>query len=410
MRFRIFLLGLFFVPLAAHAEDSTVWNFQNADALKVWNVQGISVQPTAEGFHITGQGGMIRATLLAHPIDVIELTFARSQATTIALLWHVPGAPQQALVQVPIVLSGGSQPETVTVNMGRYQKWSRNADLLGLGFPEGTDLVLQDMTMRGWSLSEKILEAWRSFWTFDEEKAYSINFLWGPLLVTNPVAREQLFSTLPPFGRSANSIFYGIIILAGLVIASLAAYRRMRLRDGARHRTCILAFLGVVASVWLVYDVRMGSEILSYAARDYRTYVSQPPGNRTLRNLENFYDVVERSMPLLTLDPHYVIIVPKGIEHLATVALSMTYPSVPLFPEEKPGPEIHAWLIFRRGDIRVDDHGQLVQGSTVLSPPGRIVTQFDQTSFLFRPIDAIVRRPMGAGTDAACGVSTIHPQ
>ncbi|MBI1812389.1 hypothetical protein HYR82_01235 [Candidatus Peregrinibacteria bacterium] len=376
------LLGLFLLPFAAHAEQSTVWNFQNADALKPWNVQGLSVDPTAEGFHITGQGGMIRDTLLSHPVDVVDVTFARSQAASIALLWHVPGAPQQEVIQLPVQLNG-AQPETIPIDLSRYPQWDRNTDVFGLGFPLNTDLVLQSMTLRGWSLGEKIAEAWRSIWTFDEEKAYSINFLWGPILVTNPVARAQLYQTLPPFGWSVNRVFYAVIALAGIAIAGAAICRGVPLRDRSGRRPYILTFLGIVAALWLLYDVRMGSELLSYAAKDYRTEISQPPGQRIFRNYENFYDIVDRSLPFLTRDRRYVMEVPKGIEHLMTVALSMTYPSTPLFPEENVGPEIHTWLIFRRGDIHVNDHGQLAQGSTVLSPPGRTVMQFDPTSFLF---------------------------
>ncbi len=141
-------------------------------------------------------------------------------------------------------------------------------------------------------------------------------------------------------------------------------------------------FLFCFAVLWLVFDLRMGLEILSYVRADYATYVSQRPGERSLRNFENFHQVLDRSRPFLAGQSSYMFLSEEGTPYLSHMRY-FTYPSVPL-PLGEPAEHANIWIVYKRPDISVNDQGELVAKQQVISAPGDVLERFDDSSFLFR--------------------------
>jgi hypothetical protein len=247
---------------------------------------------------------------------------------------------------------------------------------------------LQTIQLQRWSLAEKIGEAWHSFWTFDNYRPYSINFLWGPLFTSNPVGRSQLFTTLPPKGWSANRLFLTIL---GVVALLLFLHWWLIAKRGQRPllRTLpagisghLVLFFMVFAALWLVLDLRMGMEFLRYVKTDYTAYIAKPAGEKLFRDHRNFEDVMQQSLPVLQQQPRYLFLGPSQTPFLARMRY-FTFPSVPV-EEGQNEQDVHTILVFERPDIAMDSQNRLTQDGQVMTSPGKILQRFSDQSFLFQ--------------------------
>lgn len=314
------------------------------------------------------------------------IVIARSDTEAI-LVWHMRGDTPTNLVQLPFTIPGGGQPREIPVPVRQFPQW-RSADSVGLALKAGSEITLQEIRLEYWNLLEKIREAWKTFWTFDTVTAYTINFLWGPLLTFTPFEREMLFLNSPPMAWSANRIYYGILLVTG-VLCFVYWFIRLFVYSNRRNESTnkringwkpLQIFFFVFAAVWLIMDLRMGLEFLSYVATDYKTYISKASGERTFRHYLNFHDVTERSLPELQKAPRFVFVGP--IENLLSYVRYRTYPSIPVFPDQDPA-GVKVWLIFKRPDFSVNGSGTLLHGTNVIAKGGSIVERFDSESFLY---------------------------
>ncbi|MDD5623812.1 MAG: hypothetical protein PHI23_03835, partial [Candidatus Peribacteraceae bacterium] len=275
------LLALLLLPLSVHAEEQSLFDFRGGRIEQNWQGTGLErVEPTREGLLLRSAVPGSLATTLSpkHGVDAVTLTFLVRSDTKGALLWHAHGEGEKTFHQIPFTLVKQDGPATLAMNTAYFNGWDRYADKIGISFHEPVDVTLQTISFQGWSVPEKAREAWKTFWTFDAMRSYSINFLWGPLLTFSPLARTQLFDHEPPFAISANRIFYLLLGGAGLVLLAL---RVLKGRDPRRIRGATLSFLLLTGSLWMLYDLRMGLEEMGYLKHDYETYFSQPLGKRT---------------------------------------------------------------------------------------------------------------------------------
>ncbi len=244
------------------------------------------------------------------------------------------------------------------------------------------------MDLRGWNALEQAAEAWRSFWVFDTFSAHSINFLWGPLVAFNAHARERLFATDPPVAMSADRYFYYAFALAALAIGGWWFARgrhRGRATDSPlRGRPHVAALLIVFAALWILYDARMGLEFLGYAWNDYATWYRAPAEQKVFRSYENIYRIVDAVVPRLQTEEHYGVLVPPNTNTYGVLKYR-TYPVTP-YEAGEDASAANVWVVIRRGDAHVDAQGRLTLGDRILSRPGRITRQFDDTSFLFETL------------------------
>ncbi|MBI2117836.1 hypothetical protein HYT95_02955 [Candidatus Peregrinibacteria bacterium] len=139
---------------------------------------------------------------------------------------------------------------------------------------------------------------------------------------------------------------------------------------------------------WLLFDVRMGLELLSYVRTDWATFLLKPPSERHFRVFENFNAIAEESIPLLNTSPQYGFVGPRGAP-FGSLMRYYTYPVRPLSPSDPEEQRAHLrhWLVAFRDDARISPQGELFLGNTLLAGPGVIVKEFGQDAFLFEVTD-----------------------
>ncbi len=385
----ILLVGLLLLPTIACAKQSDTWDFTGNQLPGSWQVGGWTERPeaTQNGLHIRAaqDGQMLREVDEGFPIDAVEITLSSARPGQGFLLWQSPQFPQGTLAQFPFAING-DPAETVRLDMSAIPGWDGRTGKLGIGLPAGSDVTLQSIAVEHWDWVENIGYAWESFWTFDALQDYSINFLWGPLIAGNPVGVETLFATLPPHAHSANILFYALIAIAALVLFAHWISLRLSGKDIPRfpyrpltHVSLHLGLLAaIVAACFTFYDVRMGLEYLSYANHDYVTYISKPPGERTLRGFANLHDVLALSAPVLRQEKQFGFFTPPHTESRIRYA---TYPALGI---QNAASGVRTWLVFERPDVTVDAKGELTAGGNVISKPGRVIEQYGPRSFLFQ--------------------------
>jgi hypothetical protein len=356
------------LPLSALAAETSVWELAG-DTSGLWRTDGLTtVRASAEGIYIqTNQQGIIfRASDVDHPVDTVTITVATPNDIEANFLWRPVKGASDDVWRMPFLIPKSPSLSEVSFNPSHYKAWNPTSELFGFEFPAGTELVLSDVRLTRWNAWEKAVEIFKSYWTFDQFRPYSINFLWGPLIVSNPIARAQLFDTLPPRARSAVWFFYGAAII--LILAALWLRRRTHDTEKA------LAVLACgIAALWLLFDLRMGLEILSYAKTDLTTHVFAKKGEKMLRTHERFYEIAERALPELRKQEMYALIVPDDSPFYANLRY-MSYPSLPLRgPEGLSGATL--WFVIERPDVAVDDEGKLFRhaGTVLLDAEGKIV-------------------------------------
>ena len=374
----VIVTGLILAPLSAAAMSSTLWDFRG-NAPGDWTAtDGIVTKVIPDGLFVqaTREGAMYRQTNFAHRIDAMRLTATAAYDMEMKLLWQPEGVEEGSMVELPFVLHAGLQ--TVNVDMSKYDQWNDDTDAVGLGFPAGAEVLLQTVEFRGWNIVERLEEAFLSAWTFDAFRGYSINFLWGPLIVWNPVAREQMFAFLPPFATSVNNVFYALLAVTGLA----AAYAHFRKRDPLLRKKLTAAFIAVAVCSWVLYDVRMSAEIVSYAKSDLQNYVLAEPGKDNYRLMGDFWHVLEGARPALAEAENIVYAGPPDIPLLSFVRYEL-YPAN-VTSIDAAHPKGAMWLIYGRPDAVINVEGRLMFDGTVVSEPGDIVQMITQNSFLFR--------------------------
>ena len=369
-------LSLAFAP-AASAVSVTEWSFRG-ETEQTWQDQGLlSATQLEEGLRIVVGpriGGLARPVSLNRRYDTVEVTMRSEKKVTGYFLWHLAGTPQDEMPQVGFEVAGSGAFTTVAVPLSYYDQWQRSADFIGIGFDKDADVTLASIALKDWGTLESLGQAVRGFWTFDEFKPHSINFLWGPLLSYNPAMRGELYATLPPRAHSATQVMYALL---GALLAIAVAFRFvLPSRSLAAWGLLASAFMGL----WILFDVRMGSELISYVLRDINGYALAPEGAKKLRTHDLIYDVLNRSMPVLKKEERFGLVTPESAFY--SLVRYQAYPTLPITPDrEQTG--LTEWLVAYRPDARIDEQSRLVVGTKILSGPGKIVTRYNDESFHF---------------------------
>jgi|GEM_PF-1136378 len=382
MRLRLLFitLSLLALPLLAQAEDQTVLRLGDTAEQRQWGTKSLQgVLPLSNGIRIQSvkAGAITRPIGLSHSIDVIEIMYVSPTGGTLSFVWRKPGDQANQYYQLPIALKPGTSSQTFTLVPGAVGNWTSRPVGIGFQIPAGVDITLNTVTLRGWSSGEKLLEAVRCFWSLDTFKAHSINFFWGPLLCSSPQARENLYQRQPPAALSGMRVIYGILILGALIFAFLYWRRRDRWNSGTFLRR--IAF--VTLALWLVLDIRMGAEHLRNWKTDVDSYLTKPIGQRVFRTIRFLPDFATASMGLLKDQPRYVLLAPTT-DTIMNFMRYQTFPSVPVNPEDGSGASL--WFVYERPDMTIDSQGRIAENGVPLSPPGSMVHEFMQGTYIFR--------------------------
>lgn len=373
-----------FLALAsvAHAEDIDFWNFRGQMPRET-KVNGLTnVETIDEGLRVqTTTDGLLVWPALTAPAEVLSIRARVNRPLDVSFVWQ-PTTAEQGLYQIPFTLQNGK----TDVILSDYASWDPQAEAIGIAFKAGSEVVIEEMEFRHWTPMERLIEGWKSFWTFDEFRAYSINFLWGPLVTGNSPARMMMFENLPPFAWSITRYFYGALIITGIIALIIGfIFKRRALGLGI--------FATVFVCLWLLFDVRMGAEILSYVKDDISTYVTKEGGEQTLRTHGNMYAVLNDMLPSIREEEKFMLMFVGGSPFYPNLRY-MAYPSVAVLDgQDRTG--VKLWAIFDRPDFSIDAQGRLVRtadpsifpgGREVLTGTGKMVLDYGAGTFLFKEL------------------------
>ncbi len=366
------------IPLSAHAESITNWSFLGGQVGPEWLING-QFKSAADmgGLRIIAESdvNVFRKLQTEHGVDAVEITYLSLQKTEAALIWHLPGTPENEVVQLPISFAASTVPTTKRIDAGRYEEWIRHPDVVGLRLGKGSDIQIIQIRLIGWNTQEKVWNALQSYWTFDTMSPYSVNFLWGPVFTGSPITRTTLYTDLPPKGLYANIVWYALLLLAGAVAIAWAKIFKQR-------RQSTLAFVMIAGSIWMLSDIRMGAEIVSYALHDIASMNVDNPRDQRFRERASFPAFIHAVAPLVADRGRYVFLTQYPYPFLGLMRYH-THPALPVGPEAA-ADGLDTWVIFARGDIGMNEAGQLTSEGKIVSPPGRILLEFGPDTFVFR--------------------------
>ena len=366
-----FLLSL---PAGAFAKDSLIFEFSEGKVNATWTGHGlIKMQKDPAGVILSTTGTGIFLTDLPEDFypQAAEVTVSAKRREQIYFVWIYKDDPERENFDVPMTVPPG-KPNVILFSLSDRKDWKSRPKEIGLALPPNTEVIAHRIELISWSPLEMFFDRIKSFWTMDSYAPYSINFLWGPELASNPVQRKVLFDSQPPAGFSATLILNSALLL--LAISALFFDKAGRQRKRFYKIAAGLFFL-----FWLVLDLRMSSEFLSWTAHDYRTFISEPVNARTFRDRGRFYDFAEYVRPYLFDRSSYVFFATSMWPYLGNMRY-LTYPAIPGIDYDNDD----TWVIYGRPDVTVGTSNNLVMDNEIISEPGRILVRFDDSSFVFR--------------------------
>lgn len=367
----LFSAGLLLAPAAHAAEDVAIWNF-GTRGLEGWQLtEEVQMQTEQDGLVLHApQDTVMLWTLPTHAeVDGMLLSALADGDTPLMLVWHESGAPENAFRQFPVTLDGSK--EELAVGLSDLPNFPNSIDRFGFNLPAGSTILFKSLTLTRTSGGEKLALWWRSFWHPDAISMRTINFLWGPRFASSQATLDTMYQTEPAGGWTANWLFYGITV-AGLAIGSWFSWN-------GRRALGLSVILWTLGGTWLFYDLRMSYELLHNAAIEHAQWVTAPADERTLRDSDDAFRVLEALPPLLGDEP-YALLSTEGFS--SNFFRYATYPALPVVAADAQT-RLKNWVVFHRADITVGSGG-LVGKTGLLTPPGTIVERFSPHSYLFR--------------------------
>lgn len=366
-------------PSVSHAETTVTWDFRKPEAVMPL-VEGLTtVERTPEGLHIqTFQDGLIGWQNAPIPkTDAVYVYARNAQSAEAAFMWQPVGAAQGTLLQLFFTSPKSDTFEKTGIVPTDYDEWSEKTPVVAFGFPAGTDMTIQKIEWKSWGAGEKLAAMLKSMWAFDTVSQYSINFLWGPLFTANPETLATLYDGLPPKGVSAMRGVYALLLLA-----TIASWVLSALGD---RRHAVLTVIWAVAGFWLLLDLRMGSELLTYAVTDIRSYVFPGSDTPRLRTLGDVPAMTAKANALLEgRHPSSIVLLePAGNAYVAHTRLKLYPLDVASYSEALKASPNRAWLVLHRPDISVNDGIVTTEAGRTLSSKGTVLERFGDDSFLF---------------------------
>lgn len=362
------------LPVAASAVTIQVYNFREGQLTASWSGIGpLEKEWVADGLRLTtGSESGVLVTQHEPPFlaDMGSLFVTSEEDVRLQFVWSFRVGSENVTHSAPIFIDANTALPQL-FSLSRHVNWVEGPKTFGILIPPNSSLILHRMDLSKLTMGEKIRSIIGSFWTFDEYRPYSINFLWGPVFGTNPAEMKLLYRFLPPQFTMGTWVVH--LLLAASLLAGAVTYSFLKKKIIGR----ILFFL--VLGMWVLLDLRMGSEFLSWVQNDQRTYIAAAPGTREFRDRDRFYDFAEFAKPLIQDRSRYIFLAEVPWPYLGNMRY-LTYPILPAFNLK----EDDTWVIYRRPDIAVSQDGQLVFGQTVVSEPGQILGSFDKGSFIFR--------------------------
>lgn len=339
-----------------------------------WTGKGqLSMQKGKDGILLqTGNGtGMLTTTVGADIRPQSGVIIAASGVPSrFYFSWTTLNEPQNRSFTLPFGLTTGAAENQDFSLEGNWQTGSHEIAII---LPPHTAIVLMNIELRDQNIFEQVLEPLRSFWVFDTYRPYSINFVWGPQIGWNTAERQHLFDVVPPVSLSGTLAMNVMLLVLMAAMYCIGVWRKTQKKQTLKRIGILLLF------VWILFDARMGSEFLSWVWTDHTTYISAEHGQRQFRDRDAFYDFADFAAPFVIDRESYVFFAEYPWPYLGNMRY-LTYPSIPGIDYLNDD----TWVIYRRSDMGVDELGQMTVDGEAVSPQGKILGRFDDTSFIFR--------------------------
>lgn len=361
-----------------HASAMSVhtFDFRTGSTHAQWEGLGpITIEQVPDGLLLAtgnGTGAILTDAQLPWLPQAGRLLAASPAGAEIKFVWAFLDEADSATFSAAIDVAIDTL-DTTSVDLSSISSWRHGNKRIGLALPPQTTVLVSRLEFARWNIVEQFVETSASFWRMDQYRPYSINFIWGPRLASNPVARQLMYRDVPP---KAPSTTY--ILLCGLVLVILTALLYARGSPQRRQRAFVL-IVGSIAAVWLLLDARMGLEYLSWIAHDHATYNTGTIPERTFRDRDNFYDFAAFAAPLVADRQSYLFFAEREWPYLGNIRY-ITYPAIPggAFDSDD------TWVIYRRPEMTTNAEGQLMLRGTAITGPGKMLGQFATGSFVFR--------------------------
>jgi hypothetical protein len=366
------------LPAATHAMEIETLEFAKGQINATWTGKGdIAMEQRDDGVVLhTGNGtGYFLTQNTAFFPEGVTVTATVDVPTQIGFAWILSNESLNQSFELPMFIPAGNA-EQVSLSMASAEQLSGAKRQIGIMVPPNTALLLHRIELYRWNLAEEFMEMVQSFWTFDALRPYSINFVWGPQIAFNTIQRTQLYETLPPASFSGTFAVFAVLLVILIIFFELPFVFGVKQH---KIRWIVTRFGIVLLAAWIAFDVRMGSEFLSWVLHDHQTYVAADETTREFRERNRFYDFAETAALYVNDRQSYIFFAEQPWPYLGNMRY-ISYPSIPGIDVQHDD----TWVIYRRPDMAVNANGQLMNEGEAITSPGKILEQFDETSFIFR--------------------------
>lgn len=363
----------------AFAMETHTFDFAKGQINAEWQALGpIKIEQVPDGLLLTtgdATGAILTDSQLPWTAQAGRLTSAGPAEAEVKFVWAYPAEadPKTYSVSADVPLD---RLAVTSFDLTHVGSWHGGEKRIGIALPPHTVVLVSKLEFARWNPLEQLAETSASFWWMDQYRPYSINFLWGPQLASNPVARQHAYIDQPPVTLSTT-----FVLMAGLLALTLLAggWYAMSGRTAAKRRTALLVTGAAFAACWLLLDVRMGMEFLTWVEHDRTSFMTASPPARTFRDRDNFYDFAAFAAPLVSDRNTYLFFAEREWPYLGNLRY-LTYPAIPgnAFDTDD------TWVVYRRPDLTVNAEGRLALNGTAISGSGKVIGKFDDGSFVFR--------------------------
>jgi hypothetical protein len=365
------------MPIALHAKETETLDFSEGKINAEWRGVGpITIERRADGILLQtgeGTGMLLTSSALSFLPHAAEIEAIVPESVAVKFIWSHVSDPEErtAYIQFTLRRNGTHDP----VLLSRSNNWTKGQKEMGLLIDPHSVVFIKKIHFTKWSLFEQIKSGIRSWMQFDTLRPYSINFVWGPQIGWNPMEVNVMYDNVPPISTSAFWMFsLGLTVICIIVLIGNVTKAHF-LRRMVNTRVLLVA----IGACWMVLDLYMGAQFLSWVRTDFATYISQPPETRTFRDRSNFYDFAMKAKELVSDRETYIFMSEVPWPYLGNMRY-ITYPSIPAF---RVGTD-DTWVIFERVEMDVSPAGELTFNGDPVTHPGTVLSRPSTHTMVFR--------------------------
>ena len=358
-----------------------VYEFRTGGVNVQWEGKGpIEMQRHDQGIILTTEaetGAILTSDDPGFLADAGDIVVSTPRDAELFFAWVLMSDPDARTFAVSIPINAGAEQQG-KFSLTHHRYWMDGKKQIGIILPPHTTVLLHNITLKKWNIVEKLWSGLVSFWTFDGYRPYTINFLWGPQFEPIPSAHGLMYFSQPPLTTSWT------FIIDVLILLSIGGILLLAPKHGDRRAWIARRIFIVFTCFWLLLDLRMGTEFLSWVSHDVTSYTMKSSDDRTFRDRDKFYDFADFVKPLVTDRTDYIFLATYPWPYLGNMRY-LTYPALPGISFERDD----TWVIYMRPDIRISQDMYLLADGVKVVGPGTVLGVFDDSSFVYRTSKAI---------------------